>query len=159
MTEEAVFEHVREIVARELPHAFIVDIALHRSKRSLFHIAVDTDSGITMDECVLLTRRIGHWMDESNAFDFPYRMEVTSPGIDKPLRFPRQYPKNIGRGIKVLTTDGTELVGTLTLVSETGITIQPTVAISKKKTTAPPQIPVEVPFTNIKEAKIQISFK
>lgn len=159
MTEEAVFQQVREIVARELPHSFIVDIALHRSKRSIFQILVDTDTGITMDECVLLTRRIGHWLDENNAFDFPYRMEVSSPGVDKPLKLPRQYPRNIGRTIKVQRLDGTDLSGALVSASETGIVIQPPAPVTRKKDQVQQPDPVQIEFSEIKEAKIQISFK
>ena len=82
--------------------------------------------GLTIDDCVRLTRQIQHLIDEKLLVDGEYRLEVSSPGLDYPLRHEWQFTKNIGRLIKI-TINGErgprEISGRLTAVDSAGITL------------------------------------
>jgi ribosome maturation factor RimP len=86
----------------EASGAFVVDIALRNERGGkLVQAFVDTDSGITIDECANISREFARHLDQSNLIQTSYRLEVSSPGIDKPMRLLRQYQKNVGRRFKV----------------------------------------------------------
>jgi ribosome maturation factor RimP len=136
----------------ENTNVFLVDIQTTDSKlRKKISVYVDTDDGISIDECSKLSQQIGTELDE--LIETAYTLEVSSPGADAPLKFTRQYIKNIGRNLKVTKTDNTELKGELTFADENLIIIQPE---KKKKTIFEP---VSIQYIDIKEAKIMISFK
>jgi ribosome maturation factor RimP len=82
--------------------AFLVDISVRKSNVGhLVEIFIDTDSGITTDRCAEISRQIGKEIDAVNIFEKRYHLVVSSPGIDRPLKLPRQYPRNIGRTLRV----------------------------------------------------------
>ncbi|MEX1138800.1 MAG: ribosome maturation factor RimP [Bacteroidota bacterium] len=90
--------------------AFLVDLQLRMERKSvLIQLFVDTDAGITIQGCADLSREMIATLDKSRLFgDNGYRLEVSSPGIDRPLKLLRQYHKNIGRKFKVRFRQGTE---------------------------------------------------
>ncbi|UHG90194.1 ribosome maturation factor RimP [Spirosoma oryzicola] len=150
---------------------YIVDVQVvgRQGGRIKVTILLDSDAGITIDECADISRRLGLQMDESNFFgEAPFTLEVSSPGVDFPLTFPRQYIRNIGRNLAVLLTNGTTYKGKLESADDTGIVliIEPEKKPkSKKKKEAnltvetPVSGPVSVPFEQIKKAVVEISFK
>lgn len=155
---EQVEEYIREVIEEHHPDVFIVEIALHRGSRNVLSIWVDTDAGIMIDECARISRRLNQYFEESSPFNFPFRLEVSSPGVGKPLRLLRQYHKNVGRKLKVVLENGEVVKGKLEVVAEDQITLRPKPKKKKKKNEeAAPEL-VEVPFENIKEAKVEISF-
>ena len=82
---------------------FVVDIQLRLEGKSvLVQVYADTDKGITIDECARLSRELRSALELQRTLEASdFRLEVSSPGIDKPLRLLRQYPKNIGRRFHV----------------------------------------------------------
>ncbi len=97
--------------------------------RRILQIFVDTDSGITIGQCADLSRELAARLDELNVLDEPYELEVSSPGIDKPLTMFRQYKKNVGRTFKVTYWQDVErktLLGTLTGLGEDRLTFTDT---------------------------------
>jgi len=82
--------------------------------------------GLTIDDCVRLTRQVQHLINEKQLVDCDYRLEVSSPGLDYPLRAEWQFVKNVGRLLK-LTVNGErgprEISGRLTAADSTGITL------------------------------------
>ena len=82
--------------------------------------------GLTINDCVQLTRQVQHLIDEKQLVNGDYRLEVSSPGLDYPLRAEWQFVKNIGRLLKV-TVNGErgprEISGRLTAVDAAGITL------------------------------------
>lgn len=82
---------------------FVVDIQLRlEGKSALVQVCADTDKGITIDECARLSRELRSALGLQRTLEATdFRLEVSSPGIDKPLRLLRQYPKNIGRRFHV----------------------------------------------------------
>jgi ribosome maturation factor RimP len=81
-------------------------------------------------------------------------LEVSSPGLDEPLKWHRQYQKNVGRPVEVLLLDGVKIEGKMTAVSEEGITVEETRGKNKKKEV----ITHNFLFNNIKSTKLQVVF-
>ena len=147
---EAVIKFLDEIISAT--DYYLVDVVVSDSKiRKKITVYIDSDEGISIDECGEVSRKLGAELEE--IIDVAFVLEVSSPGADSPLKFERQYTKNIGRTLKVTLEDLSETKGTLTQVSEGKITIEPE---AKKKIK-----PEAVTFLieNIKEAKVVISFK
>jgi ribosome maturation factor RimP len=108
--------------------AFLVDISLRSEKGGkLVQAYIDTDKGITIEECAVISREFAQELDRVNLLQGSYRLEVSSPGIDKPLRMLRQYRKNVGRRFKVVhqsTETRTTLVGKLQSVEDERLTFE-----------------------------------
>ena len=83
-----------------------------------------------------------------------FSLEVSSPGIEEPLKIFRQYKKNIGRFVEVVLSDETKKEGKMIEVDETGITIEFTEGKGKKAITQQ----LVIPFSNIKTTTVQIKF-
>lgn len=129
---------------------FLVDVLIKPGNK--VYVFIDGDHGITIDDCVHLSRKIESELDrDTEDFD----LVVSSSGADQPLKLPRQYPKNIGRSLHLKLADGRELKGKLELVDDHGIKIL--AEGDKKKKIA--QQEHFVNFTDIIEAKVIISFK
>lgn len=132
---------------------FLVDVILKDQKpKAKLTVLIDGDQGISIDRCAALSRWLGKYIEEENVIQGAYTLEVSSPGVDTPLRSHRQYIKNIGRKVKVSLNDGGNKAGTLEKVEETFIVIQP----EKKGKTIPEK--EEVLFDQIKKTKVMISF-
>ena len=145
---------VNEIIAGfEREDFFLVEVIFKKGKRSAIHILADTDAGITLKECVSISRKLGALLEEDPEFQFPYTLEVSSPGLDRPLLLKRQYSKNIGRSLKVILKNGEIHEGVLTEVREDDFDLK----VTHKKEKVSSLIPVS--FDTLKEAKVVISFK
>lgn len=115
-------------------------------------VTIDGDTGVTIDDCIILSKTIESSLDR-DAEDFELR--VTSFGADSPLKLLRQYPKNIGRQLQVLLSDDQTVQGVLRTVADDAIVLEP---LPGKKKAAPPD-PVTIPFADIRQAKVILSFK
>lgn len=133
---------------------FIVSIDVINNK--IVEILVDGDQGIAIDDCVKISRHVGFHLEEEEVFDNAYRLEVSSPGVDKPLKLLRQFIKNIGRNVRVLLNDGKTMEGKLLDANEENIYIE----YKKKEKGKKAEVLQEaIPFSGIKETKVLISFK
>ena len=105
---------------------FLVDVILKDQKpKAKLTVLIDGDQGISIDRCAELSRWLGKYIEEENIIQGAYTLEVSSPGLDTPLKNHRQYVKNIGRQVKVSLNDGDNKAGTLEKVEEAFIVIQP----------------------------------
>ncbi|MFN5627835.1 MAG: ribosome assembly cofactor RimP, partial [Bacteroidota bacterium] len=129
----------------ERPDVFLVDLKICAGNQ--INVKIDADNGVLIADCVDLSRQIEHNLDRE-VEDFS--LEVASAGIDTPLKFPRQYLKNIGRDLKVILTDGTEQKGKICASNELGVTLE----VIKKVKTKKVKEEVQIAFNNIKESKI-----
>jgi ribosome maturation factor RimP len=135
---------------------FIVDVIVSSEKGpSKILILLDGDNGVSIDDCVSLSRAVGNEMEEEELMEDKYTLEVSSPGIDFPLSSPRQYSKNIERSVKVYTEEGEEIKGVLKEVDEKGILLDKEVKKGKKISYEPMQLP----FGKIIKTIVQVSFK
>ncbi|QJW88809.1 ribosome maturation factor RimP [Spirosoma taeanense] len=149
---------------------YIVDIQVvgRQGGRIKVTVLLDSDTGITIDECADISRRLGAQMDEADFFgETAFTLEVSSPGVDYPLTFPRQYARNIGRGLVVILNDGSTHRGTLVSVDDTQIVLD-IVPEKKSKTKQKKDSeagivalsgPTPIPYEQIKKANVEVSFK
>ncbi len=151
--EKRVTELVEEKIA-DRPDLFLVDVQMHLS--GILSILVDGDNGVAISDCVAISRHVGFHLEEENVIDQAYRLEVSSPGIDTPLKSFRQFQKNINRSLKIKIKGGTIKEGKLILVDELSITIQENVKEKGKKAVI---VETVIPFEEISEAIVLVSFK
>lgn len=90
-------------------------------KRRLLRVAVDKDGGVDLDDVAAATREISRLLDETDVMgEQPYTLEVSSPGVDRPLTLPRHWRRNIGRLVTVTVRDGKTLTGRVAAADEDG---------------------------------------
>ncbi len=70
-------------------------------KRPVFQVFADNEQGITIDDCVRLSRLIQDELDFREEFPVEYRLDVSSPGVDHPLQYDWEFKKNLGRNLVV----------------------------------------------------------
>jgi len=118
-------------------------------------IFIDSEEGMSIEKCVRYNRRLYAQIEEKEMFpDGNFSLEISSPGVDEPLKLHRQYVKNIGRHVLVTFNDLTEKEGKLLEVTETDIIIENTTGKGKKLETHQHVIPLE----NIKTTVVQVQF-
>ena len=120
-------------------------------------VLIDADNGLNIDRCAYISRKIGAVLEEEDAIESAYILEVSSPGLEHPLKLIRQYKKNIGRQVKVLLQDESLKTGELLVVDENQIMIGETVKEKGSKKTEVQNI--TVPFSDIKKTNVLVSFK
>ena len=118
-------------------------------------LLVDTEPGVTIEECAKISRQLNALIEERNLLTDAYTLEVSSPGIEAPLKEEWQYRKNIGRKLKIILLDGVEKEGMLKEVSSTHITVEGTGKPGKIKKE---DKLMEITYQNIKESTVQVSF-
>lgn len=146
---------IRELAESALqePGHFIVDVLyFERQRPAKVMVIVDGDNGVTIDACADLSRKLASLLDERNIPDNAYVLEVSTPGIDHPLRLKRQYFKNAGRQLKIHLKDKLIVQGKLEEVSDEKLTIREVVDKKQTKLT-------EVLFDDIERAFVLVSFK
>jgi len=140
---------------------FLVDIIIKPSKVSQkITILVDSDEGITIQECTSISRRLAKQLEELEVFSEAYTLEVSSPGLDQPIILLRQYLKNLGRNLKVTLKTGEVISGILTEANEETVKLQ--LPLPKKKSKIPvdeASLLKEINRSDISKAVIEISFK
>ena len=117
-------------------------------------VTLDGPNGLAIQACATISRRLARRIDEHYGEESAYSLEVSSPGLDEPLKLLRQYKKNIGRDVEVTMNDDVKKEGKLTAVTEQSITIEYTEGKGKKSIVKKE----ELPFDAIKQTKIQIKF-
>jgi ribosome maturation factor RimP len=151
--EKRVKELVEEKIA-DKPNLFLVDVKMHTNGTLV--ILVDGDNGIGIDDCVAISRHVGFHLEEENVIETAYKLEVSSPGLDAPLKFLRQYIKNIGRNLAIKMADGTKREGKLSSLTGDAIVIEEKIKEKGKKAETVESI---IPVNQITETKVLISFK
>jgi ribosome maturation factor RimP len=134
---------------------FIVEIIIGKLRNTtLVKIKIDSDKGIGIDECAEISRFINQKIEDSQLVE-DYELEVTSPGVGEPLKLNRQYLKNIGRMVKVLTNEGKEVEGKMLEASGEKVVIEQQIKLKHKVIDTKL---VEIPFLNIKKTIVLVSF-
>ncbi len=132
---------------------FLVDIIIKPTHN--IKIFLDGDTGVTIDAISKINRTLYKQIEEENLFpNGDFSLEVSSAGVDAPLKLTRQYVKNIGRTVEVTLNEpeAAVLKGTLKEVSEEEITIEE--VLGKKKEIKE----TKIPFSKINKTVVQISF-
>lgn len=132
---------------------FLVELTLTGSGRVKILALIDSESGVTIDQCTKFSRSVTQETDLIAELDEGYVIEVSSPGIDRPLEFPFQYKKNVGRKIRVTLDGNEETEGELLTATEEGFSVK-LPGLKKKEF-----INQEYQYNEVKKAKIIVSFK
>ncbi|WP_019946290.1 ribosome maturation factor RimP [Hymenobacter aerophilus] len=150
-----------EMLRDSLPtdgNLFAVDLTVSDSVRPKVTVTLDGEEGLGIDECAQVSRRLARRIEEHYGDELSYTLEVTSPGADQPLRDPRQYVRHVGRTLHLKLQNGSEITGKFeSLLPEgAGIELAEIVKEKHKEKTLPA---ITVPFRDIAEATVVISFK
>jgi ribosome maturation factor RimP len=87
-------------------------------------VVVDADGGVDLDRCAEVSQAVSAAFDESGVMgETPYTLEVTSPGVSRPLTMPRHWRRNVGRLVRIGLRDGRDLVGRVDAADDTGVVI------------------------------------
>ena len=135
------------------PDIFLVEIRIKPTNN--VKVFLDSDNGMSLDKLIQYNRKLYKDLEENSFFPGgDFSLEVSSPGLDEPLKLRRQYLKNIGRGVEITRTDGEKNEGKLLQVGETEIVVEEEKGKGKKKEL----VQHTISFDNIKSTKIQIKF-
>ncbi len=147
------FEHIVTALISAEPDLFLVEVKIKPSNN--IKVFIDGDQGVSIEKLVQYNRRLYKEIEESNMFpNGDFSLEVSSPGLDEPLKLHRQYLKNIGRHVEVTDKEGVQKEGKLISVTEADIVVEETKGKGKKME----MIQHIISFENIKTTKIQIKF-
>jgi len=113
-------------------------------RRSMLTIIVDGDTHLSLDQVTSATKAIGEIVESIQSLgETPFTLEVTSPGLDRPLTKPRHWRKNIDRLVKIVLLDGKEIKGRIKAANEVSATVDEG----------------EIKFSDIKRANLEVEFK
>lgn len=137
-----------EDVLEEYKDLFLVDVKVKGNVgNQKVLVFIDGDEGLNIDQCSMVSRRIGAVMEEEDLVPEKHVLEVSSPGLDHPITLPRQYVKNKGRSLKVETMEREIVEGELVEVGEHGLILR----VKENERT--------VDFKDINQSRVIISFK
>jgi len=146
-------EHKMEALIGAEPDLFLVEVKIKPTNN--IKVFIDGDQGISIEKLVQFNRKLYKDLEEGGMYpNGDFSLEVSSPGLDEPLKLHRQYLKNIGRFVEVVENDGSKKEGKLVSATESEIVVEQTKGKGKKMETVQHTISVE----QIKTTKIQIKF-
>ena len=124
---------------------YLEDITITSAgRRSMLTVIVDGDTHLSLDQVTVATKAISEIVENIQSLgQAPFTLEVTSPGLDRPLTKPRHWRKNIDRLVKIVLLDGKEIKGRVKGATEISATVDEQV----------------VKFSDIKRATLEIEFK
>ena len=107
------------LALEQYPNIFLVDLKISNDKS--INVILDGDKEVNIKDCINISRAIEFDLDRDEE---DFSLEVASAGVGSPLKFPRQYRKNLGRKLEVISSDGLKFMGELTYVNEDAIELQ-----------------------------------
>ena len=118
-------------------------------RRGRVKVVVDSDDGVDLDQCAELSHKVSAILDANDDLmgDGPYTLEVSSPGVTRPLTLPRHWRRNIGRLVRVVLSDGGVVTGRVTAADEREAVLD--VAGRTR----------EVQYDKVGKAKVQVEFR
>jgi ribosome maturation factor RimP len=150
----ALKDQITELISPALQQAgyFLEDVNLVTpGQHRLVTVIVDGESALNLDQVTVASKLVSELMDEATFMgETPFTLEVTSPGIDRPLTLPRHFAKNVTRLLKVTKTDGIVVTGRIISNTETDVTL----VVAEKKESKE----VVVALADIKRAVVEIEF-
>ena len=124
---------------------YLEDVAITSAgRRSMLTVIVDGDTHLSLDQVTSATKAIGEIVESIQSLgETPFTLEVTSPGLDRPLTKVRHWQKNINRLVKVVLQDGSEIKGRINEVNEANSVVGE----------------IKVNYPDIKRATLEVEFK
>ncbi|NPA34609.1 MAG: hypothetical protein GXO48_06770 [Chlorobi bacterium] len=155
MLATKVKRYVEEMLEGKLMEmdAFLVDIEYMPESSALF-VAIDTDPGVTVDQCADVARFLRDKLSDSPIGEYIQHIQVSSPGLDRPFKVLRQYQKNVGREVRVELVDHTVKEGVLLYADAEKIVLG--IESTDKRIGEMEQ--TEIPFVKIKQTRLILRF-
>lgn len=151
-------DFIKEITERFIhgTSMFLVDVVVRPG--NIVVVEIDSDENIGIDDCISLSRKIESELDRDQE---DFELEVGSAGLTAPFKIPRQYKKNEGKEVEVLTKAGQKLTGILKLSNDRGFTLTITKMVkpdgAKKKIAIDEDL--SFAYEEVKYTKYLIRFK
>jgi len=147
---------IRDIVGKKLEGTdnFIVEVKVHPGRIS---VLLDKPSGIKVEECADVNRFLNHELEESGALEH-YNIEVSSPGMEEPLKVLKQYRRRIGKTVSVITIDGIRKEGVLKNADDNQIELEEVIV---EKSNGKKILHSElrtIPMNEVKETRVVFKF-
>lgn len=126
----------------------VFDIELLGKGKLLLRVIIDKEGGVTLDDCESFSRSIGTVLDVENPFHSAYTLEISSPGLDRPLKSLRDFEKNIGKLVRIITGEKIQnqnfFIGRIIGINNDLIKI----LVNKRQ--------IDIPFDKISKARLEI---
>ena len=149
---KAIEQRITDLISAE-PELFLVEVKIKPTNN--IKVYIDGDQGVSIEKLVSYNRRLYKVIEEEGMYpNGDFSLEVSSPGLDEPLKMHRQYQKNIGRFAEVTDKEGQKREGKLVGVGENEIMLEEAKGKGKKQEL----VTHTIPFEQIKSTKIQIKF-
>jgi ribosome maturation factor RimP len=131
---------------------FLEDVNLvSPGQHRIVTVIVDGESALNLDQVTVASKLVSELLDEATFMgETPFTLEVTSPGIDRPLTLPRHFAKNVDRLLKVTKSDGDVVTGRILSNTESDMTLSVTEKKDDKEVT--------ISLGDIKRAQVEIEF-
>lgn len=150
----ALKDQIAELITPALQEAgyYLEDInVVSPGNHRIVTVIVDGDAALNLDQVTVASKLVSELVDEAPFIgETPFTLEVTSPGIDRPLTLPRHFAKNVTRLLKVTQNDGVVVTGRITANSDLDVTL----SVAEKKETKE----LTIPLADIKRAVVEIEF-
>ena len=150
----ALKDQISELITPALQQAgyFLEDVNIvSPGQHRIVTVIVDGESGLNLDQVTVASKLVSELLDEAPFMgETPFTLEVTSPGIDRPLTLPRHFAKNVDRLLKVTKNDGVVVTGRIRSNTENDVTLE----VAEKKEVKE----VTVALADIKRATVEIEF-
>jgi ribosome maturation factor RimP len=148
-------KNILDAVLADYEQLFLIELSVSENNRII--ITLDGDRGVNLQDCITISRAVEQELDKE---ELDFSLEVASAGVSSPLKFVRQYKKNIGRKLKVKTISNEEIEALLTDADDQAATFswkaREPKKIGKGKETV--EKTVRLPYEEIKESIVLISF-
>jgi ribosome maturation factor RimP len=146
-------ENLVDQLLLDTPDIFLVAIRIKPTNN--IKVFLDADLGLSIERCVKINRAMYRTIEEKGWYpDGNFSLEVSSPGVEEPLKMLRQYKKNVGRNVEVIMNDESKIEGKLIAVDEHSFQIEYIEGKNKKAV----KIAKDIPFNEVKQTKVTISF-
>jgi ribosome maturation factor RimP len=150
----ALKDQISEFISPALHKAgyFLEDVNLvSPGQHRIVTVIVDGASALNLDQVTVASKLVSELLDDAPFMgETPFTLEVTSPGIDRPLTLPRHFAKNVDRLLKVTKTDGEVVTGRILSNTEVDVTL----TVTEKKDVKE----VTIALIDIKRAQVEIEF-
>ena len=127
----------------------VFDIELLGKGKLLLRVAIDKEGGVTLDDCERFSKSLGALLDVEDVMHRAYTLEVSSPGLDRPLRSLREFERNKGKLARIVTVEKIEnqnfLVGRIAEVNDNGLV---TLLVDDRA--------IDIPYEKIAKARLEI---
>jgi ribosome maturation factor RimP len=149
---QAIEDLVGQILS-ESEDVFLVSVRIKPTNN--IKVFLDADTGLSIDKCVKVNRQMYRTIEENAWYpDGNFSLEVSSAGIEEPLKMLRQYKKNIGRNVEVILNDDSVIEGKLLEANENLVQLEFIEGKNKKAVT----VVKDIPFDQIKQTTVLIAF-